>query len=138
MALVNIDRYPTPNQLRAFGKLLVVFAAVAGALLWWRTGRLDIATTIWLTGAALASVYWVAPALRRPIYVGWMWAVFPIGWTVSHVLILAIYYMVLTPIALCRRAAGHDQLQRRFDTAATTYWVRYTPQGDVRRYFKQF
>lgn len=138
MALVNLNRYPTPSQLRSFGMLLLVFVWVGGAVLWWRTGRFEMATNIWLPGAALASLYWLAPALRRPIYVGWMYATFPIGWTVSHVLLLAIYYLVVTPIALWRRAAGHDPLQRHFDCAASTYWVRYTPQGDVHRYFKQF
>lgn len=100
----------------------MIFVAVLGGLLWWRTGDVQTALTAWLTGTALTSIYWVIPIVRRPIHVGWMYAAFPIGWTVSHLLIALVYYLVLTPIGLLMRAAGYDPLQRRFDRTAATYW----------------
>ena len=53
-----------------------------------------------------------------------MCAAFPIGWVVSHALMAAIYYLVITPMAVAMRLLGRDPLDRRFDRDATTYWVR--------------
>jgi len=82
--------------------------------------------------------YYAAPALRRPIYLGWMYASYPIGWAVSHVLLAIIYFVVLTPVGLVVRVCGHDPMQRRFDRQAASYWIERQPGGDVKRYFRQF
>lgn len=136
--MLPVNRHPSPSELRWFGILLVIFTAVLGALVGWRTGSPAWRTVIWMVGGGLALVYVVVPAARRPIYVGWMYAAFPIGWTVSHLLMALIYFGVITPIGLVLRAVGHDALERRFDRSARSYWVRYTPQREPERYFKQF
>ena len=51
-------------------------------------------------------VYAAIPMSRKWIYLGWIYAAFPIGWTVSHLLLAAIYYLIVTPIALAVRLAG--------------------------------
>ena len=78
------------------------------------------------------------PASRKRIYVGWMFAVFPIGWVVSHLLLGVVYFLVLTPIGLTLRALGRDPLERRFDQSASSYWVRHDPATQVKRYLRQF
>ena len=50
-----------------------------------------------------------------------MFAVFPIGWVVSHLLLGVVYFLVLTPIGLTLRALGRDPLERRFDQSASSY-----------------
>ena len=72
--MLTVDRHPTPRQLRTFGLLLSVFVPVFGALIWWRTGRVETGTTIWVAGGAVTAIYWLAPPIRRPLYVGWMTA----------------------------------------------------------------
>jgi hypothetical protein len=136
--MLPINRHPTGRELRSFGILLVIFVALLGGLVLWRTDSATWARTIWIGGGLLALTYHLAPAARRPIYVGWMYAAFPIGWAISHLLMALIYYGVLTPIGWALRARGRDPLQRRFDRSARTYWVQYTPQRDIERYFKQF
>ena len=42
------------------------------------------------------------------MFLGWMYAAFPIGWTISHLLLLAVYYFVLTPVGLALRLTGRD------------------------------
>jgi hypothetical protein len=136
--MLSIDRYPEPRLLRSFGVLLAMFVPLFGAVVWWRTGRIETATTVWVAGGILTGVYWAVPPVRRWIYVGWMYAAFPIGWTVSHVLMAFIYYVVITPIGLIIRATGRDPLLRRFDRSASTYWVHHPPPGDITRYFRQY
>ena len=136
--MLPVNRNPNPSELKWFGILLAVFTAGVGALVAWRTGSFVWPTRIWIVFGTLALVFFAVPPARRPIYLGWNYAVFPIGWTVSHVLLGAIYFGVVTPVALVLRALGHDALDRKFDRSASTYWVRTTPQRDPERYFKQF
>ena len=67
-----------------------------------------------------------------------MCAAFPIGWTVSYLLLAAIFFLVLTPIGLVMRLFGRDPMLRALDRSAKTYWVPHNPGADPRRYFKQF
>ena len=50
--------------------------------------------------ARAVAAYAAIPALRRPIYLGWLHAVSPIGWTVSHLLLAAMYYLLIYAIGL--------------------------------------
>ena len=40
-----------------------------------------------------------------------------------------MFFLVITPIGLVMRLTGKDFLARRFDRAATSYWVRRDPPG---------
>jgi saxitoxin biosynthesis operon SxtJ-like protein len=136
--MLSIDHHPVSGQLRSFGMLLAIFVPIFGAIVWWRTGRLEHGLTIWIAGGVLTAIYWLVPPIRRPIFVGWMYAAFPIGWTVSHLLMAIIFYVVITPIGMVVRATGRDPLLRTFDRSARTYWVLHKPPGDLSRYFRQY
>ncbi len=136
--MLSIDRHPAQSQLRTFGILLAIFTPIAGALIWWRSGRLEYGAIAWAAAGLLTAAYWLAPASRRAIYVGWMYAAFPIGWTVSHVLMACIFYAVITPIGAVMRAAGYDPLSLGLDRSARTYWSPHPPRRDVGSYFKQY
>ena len=138
MALLEINRHPAAKELRWFGVLLAGFVVLAGALAYWQFEAPAAARIIWAAGAALAAVYAGVRPLRRWIYLGWLYAAFPIGWTVSHLLLAATYYLVLTPIGLLVRRTRGDPLERTQDRSAPTYWTERRPVRDVRRYFRQF
>ena len=87
-------------------------------------------------GVALVGLIW--PLAIRPIYVAWMVAVFPIGWTISHLCMAIVYYAVVTPIGLYRRLTTGDPLQRQFEREKTTYWIRREIPRKSTRYFRQF
>jgi hypothetical protein len=63
----------------------------------------------------------------------------PLAWTVSTLLLVLIYYVVLTPIAVASRLLGRDPLQRKFDRDAPSYWVkRDETLAESGSYFRQF
>jgi hypothetical protein len=137
--MMPVNRNPSASDLRWFGILFVVFAGLVGGMAAWRHRAIVTeAEVIWAVGVVVGLLYFAVPPLQRPLYVGWMYAVFPIGWTVSHALMAVIYYGVFTPIGFVLRSTGRDTLDKGFDRSARSYWVRYTPQRDVGRYFKQF
>ena len=138
MAVIEISTNPSRRDLLWFGLLLPVFFAIVGALVWRRTGSLAAGTAVWAVGGTVSALFALWPASRRRIYVGWMSAVYPIGWTVSHLLLGMVYFVVITPIGLALRILRRDPLERRFDGGATTYWVRHNPAGRIERYLRQF
>ena len=87
VAIIEINRDPAASDLKSFGRLLPVFGTLAALVLWWRTGG-------WTAPAVLAGTAWgvslVFAAVRpwqRPIYLGWVYATYPIGWTISHIVL---------------------------------------------------
>lgn len=138
MSLIELRTEASKKELAWFGLLLLAFLGIVGLVVWRATGALDAPRYIWGAGLALAAVYYAVPPLRRPLFAGWMYAAYPIGWVVSHVLLGAIYFGVLTPIGLLMRAAGYDPMERRFDRAASSYWVEREQSPDLSRYFRQW
>ncbi len=136
--MIEIDKNPSEKNLRWFGVLLALFCGVLGALIRWKFTAPNVALGLWCAGPLLALVYYAVPVIRKPMYVGWMYAVFPIGWVVSHLLMAIGFYLVFTPIGLILKICGRDPLYRGFDPQASSYWVKRPPAADPARYFKQF
>lgn len=138
MALLEINRNPSRRDLAWFGAVLLLFFVVIGGVAG-RALHSDLARhVLWGAGSVLALVYYAAPPLRRPMFVGWMYAAYPIGFVVSHVLLGLVYFGVVTPIGLLMRAVGHDPMARHFDRSSPTYWIARERVLDVKRYFRQF
>ncbi|NIL96737.1 MAG: hypothetical protein GTO62_06250, partial [Planctomycetales bacterium] len=96
------------------------------------------ASWLWAVSAVLIAIYYLIPPLRLPMYRGWLYAVMPIGWVISHLLLTGIYLLIITPIGLVMRLVGYDPMQRRFDRSAKTYWITRQPTEDLKQYFKQY
>ncbi|MHC5005668.1 MAG: SxtJ family membrane protein [Planctomycetota bacterium] len=135
--MFEIDRNPARRQLFWFGPGLAAVLSVLGLILWARFG-IDVARVVWIAAAALAVAWLVLPPLRRPFYIGWMYLTFPIAWTISHLLLAIVYYLVLTPLGLLRRLIGGDPMHRRLDDGTASYWVPHRPANNVKRYFRQY
>lgn len=138
MALLEINRNPSRRDLAWFGVVLLLFFIVMGGVLGRALASDAVRHGLWAVGGVLALVYYAVPIWRRPMFVGWMYAAYPVGLVVSHVLLGLVYFGVVTPIGLLMRAVGHDPMTRRFDRSAATYWVEREQVSDVKRYFRQF
>ncbi len=139
MAIVDVNRNPSRRQLNQFGLIwLAFFGAVAG-LLWHRLHSLPASGAVAALAVLVPAVGWAVPAFMRLVFVGMSYLAWPIGFVVSHVLLAAVYYLVLTPIGLAMRLFGHDPMRRRFDREAATYWLeRHAAERPARSYFRQF
>lgn len=133
--LLNRD---SPRSTQALGFLLPAVFGLAGVSVKAGVPAMTVAYVLWGGGVVLSLVVWADPASARRIYVGWMLAAQPIGWTISHIVLALVFYVVITPIGLVMRALGRDPMQRRFDRQATTYWQPRRPVTDVKQYFRQF
>jgi len=135
--MIEINKHPSRRDLLVFVAILPVFFALAGTFAW-RSGSSRAALALWGIGAAISLLAFAAPPVRRWLYLGWMYASYPIAWTVSHLILVVIYFLVATPIAFALRIAGRDPMQRKLDKAAASYWVARKPGRHSARYFRQF
>ena len=138
MALIELGREPSRRELNLFGAMLLVVAGVIGAIVYWRFDASRVAIAIWSVGGLLALLHLAFPVLRRSIYFGWMYVTYPIGWVISHAILAAVYYLVITPTGLILRATGWNPLQRGFDREAESYWIREDPHRKLEGYFRQY
>ncbi len=139
MALIDVNWSPDRKELRQFALLFLVFAEAAGTAIYFFKDWADwIAPTFWIAGVVVGLAGLLLPVLVRPVWVGMMAIALPIGLVVSTVMIVTIYYLVMTPIGWVMRLGGYDPLQRGFDRSAATHWIER--KGGVRPadYFKQY
>jgi hypothetical protein len=128
---------PSKTELRAFGALLAVFFGIVGGLALWQFESVAAARVLWAVGLGLGISYYLLPPIRLPLYLAWMRAVAPIGWAVSHLVLAAVFFLIITPIATAMRLFRRDKLERRFDESLETYWVEHDPGSDAARYLHQ-
>jgi hypothetical protein len=67
-----------------------------------------------------------------------MLVAFPIGWTVSRVLLAVLFYGLFTPLAVLFRLMRRDLLVLRRPEEQESYWVHKPVVTDMRRYTRAF
>ena len=126
----DVTKAPSPTLLRQFAGLwLTVFGGYAAWRLW--QGNDGMATMAIGAAAIVVGVAGlVAPASVRLIYSGWMIVAFPIGWTISKLMLGTVFFIVFTAVGMFFRLTGRDALRMRRGRH-DTYWIpKDTPTSD--------
>jgi hypothetical protein len=133
----DIPSTPSSRTLRQFAGLWIVFFAGFAAWQWFRHERLILALVFLGLALTIGPLGLWKPGAIRPIFVGWMCLVFPIGWVVSHVMLACVFYGLFAPIGLLFRLIGRDALSLRPQPDRESYWTPKPAPGGVRSYFRQ-
>ena len=114
---------PDKKELRNFG---FIMAGVIGGLFgltlpWlfegaWPIWPWPIASLFLLLGIA-------APERLRPVFEGWMRLGYLIGRVTTPLILGLIFFLIITPIGLFRRAISNDTMCRRIDPSRNTYKI---------------
>ena len=126
----------TNTTLRQFAAVWIVFLGGLSCLEAYGHGRWTLAYILVGLAITVGGLGLARPRIIRPLFVGLMKASFPIGWVVSKVLLVTMYYVVFTPVALLFKLIGRDALARRWQASQETYW-RPKPVRDIGSYFRQ-
>tara|TARA_Y100000814_G_scaffold279221_2_gene241654 strand:+ start:233 stop:643 length:411 start_codon:yes stop_codon:yes gene_type:complete len=135
--MISLKHTFSRRELLWFGPLFAAFAGLIAVLAWWKFEAPQVAKWSGIFAASTIVVYYLAPPLRRPIYIAWLGAVFPVGWIISHILLGIVFYLVVFPIGMLLRLFRYDALQRRFSPASRSYWIERDPRKDPATYFRQ-
>ncbi|WP_165223248.1 SxtJ family membrane protein [Aquisphaera insulae] len=134
----DIQFRPDARTLRQFAGLWLVCFGGLAAWEGFGRGHTTAATALGILALAVGVPGLLRPQVLRPIYVGWMVLAFPIGWTISQIILAVMYYGLFTPIGLIFRLIGRDSLHRARRPGQATYWAPKATPTDPRRYLKQF
>jgi hypothetical protein len=134
----DIQFDPPRKTLRQFAGLWLV--SFGGMALWQGLvrERAGLASVLAVLALTIGPLGLARPDWMRRIYVGWMILAFPIGWTVSQVMLAVIFFGLFTPIGFLFRLLGRDPLHRIRRPELESYWAPKLTPTDLRRYFKQF
>ncbi|HWB01164.1 MAG TPA: SxtJ family membrane protein [Pirellulales bacterium] len=137
MRFSDIDFHPSDRTLRQFAGLSIVFFAAMACWQGWAHGRTTLAAVLAVAAVVVGPLGLMRPQAVRPIFVGWMLLVLPIGWLVSHAILAFLFFGLFTPIAWVFKLMGRDALALRRRTA-DSYWQPKLAVSDRRRYFRQY
>ena len=134
MTLFVTELNPDDRRLRQFAVLLALLLTVLAIVL---TGN-SAAITLAIVMALMLLVVGFADVskLRIP-YRCWMIVTAPLRWFTGEVVLLIVYFVVITPMALMLRVVHRDALQLRPQPDTETYWTPRSPSRDVRQYYRQ-
>ncbi len=128
---------PTREMLRQFsGAWLIAFAGLAGhrALVRHQPGAALVLGAV----ALLGLIGLARPALVRWVFIGAAVLTFPIGWVISQLVLLLMFLLVITPVALLLRLRGRDVLQLKRPPDKASLWKQRPERTEPSRYLKQY
>jgi hypothetical protein len=126
-----------PRDLRKFGITMGITFAVLGGLLVWR-GHWQPKYFFWIAGAFMV-LGLAVPVVLRPVQRAWMAFAIVLGWVMTRVILVVLFYVGITPIALIARLVGKRFLDLGFEPARASYWItRPAPDRGKEGYKSQF
>jgi hypothetical protein len=124
----------TDAQVRRSALVVAAALSLIAAVRLWRGGTPWILAAVAMVLALLAVVM---PRVLQAPYRIWMAAASALGFIVSRAMLLLVFALVVTPIALVARLLGKRFLELRPDPAAPTYWLP-RPQDAPSRYDRMY
>jgi hypothetical protein len=138
MKWTDLTLHPTNRTLRQFALAWLVFLAGAGVHQWLARGHAQAGLILAALGVGVGLPGLARPALVRWLFVAAMVAAFPIGWVVSQVVLVVMFFGVITPVAAVLRLLGRDPLRRKPAPGSGSFWLPKATAQDVRSYFRQY
>lgn len=137
MSLLRLNTRPSRRHLIQFGIAWAVFFLLAALFAAWRSASVPP----WpIVALALIPplIGWIFPGFLRVLFIALSAVTFPIGFVVSHLVLAALYYLVLSPIGLILRVLKPSLFPKRPDSSLPTYWHSRTGARKPGDYFKPY
>jgi hypothetical protein len=134
----DVDFHPKTKTLRQFAGLWLLFFGGFAFQQAFLRGHVTAGIILAIVAVSIGTMGLAAPSFIRPIFVTWMVLAFPIGWTVSRIILGVMFYGIFTPVALIFRMMGRDSLGLARPTGRETYWTPKPAPDNIRGYFRQF
>lgn len=123
--------------LRSFGLMSGAIVAILFGLFFpWVLGR-EWPQWPWFIAAPLCVLALVYPPWLRPIYHVWMRFGMLASRVTTPIILCAVFFLVISPVALLRRMLGQDPMQRDFEPGEKSYRIP-TPKKSLEKLERPF
>ena len=124
--MIIINWSPSPREMRQWAVLLAAALGLVGSLFYFLEwgifrGGEGLAKFLWGFGAFAFLTGVTGSKAGLPAYLLWMGFVYAVSWTIGHLALAAVYFLVVTPLAAVARVIGRDRLQIK-PASRTSYW----------------
>ena len=109
-------------NLKKFGRTMAFCLLAIGLVLLLR--RKSLFMVLWAIGLIFFILAQARAVSLQPIYKIWMGLAFCLGWINTRIILLLVYYLVVTPIALMMRLFRKDLLSLKLEKDAESYWLK--------------
>ena len=125
------------NNLKKFGRSMCLCLLAIGLILFLK--HRPVFKVWWFLGFLFLLSAQMHPAALKPIYKIWMILAFCLGWINTRLILLVVFYLLVTPIGLLARLFRKDFLDIKFNKDARSYWQKREPgAGSKDRYERIF
>lgn len=136
--MLSINWSPPTKQLKSFAALwFPLFFLFLGTILAINLNAWSETKIVWAFCFGISFLGYFLPSLIRPLFVGLLVITFPIGWIVSHLFLLLIFYLVITPLGFVMKIKKHDPLNLKMPKEPSM-WKEIEAIKDPSRYLKQY
>lgn len=108
------------SDLKKFGNLMGIILIVIAIIL--IMGKSYYYPYFAIAGLALIVFAYMFPIVLKPFQKAWMSLAVLLGWISTRLILSALYYLVITPIAIIAKAAGKKFLDTKLDRQRVSYW----------------
>ena len=92
-----------------------------------------------VSGLLLIIMGLISPVILKPLNKVWMGLAIILGWLSSRIILIVIFYLVLTPISLIAKISGKKFLDLKYKSEKDSYWIkREIIKPDRSSYEKQY
>ena len=124
------------KDLKNFGFIIGIILLLCGLFLLYK--RIDYFVYVVSAGLIFLSLGLTAPRILKPIYKLWMTFAVIIGWIVTRLILIVLFYSVITGIAILTRIIGKDFLNLKINNKKS-YWNNRDSVHELNQdYEKQF
>jgi hypothetical protein len=125
------------KQIRKFGFIAFMFFGLLCGFGIWKEKLLP--TYLFGFLALLGLGFITVPGPLRPAYIAWLRFAHLIGSVITNIILVLIYYLVITPSGLIKRLVGGKPLPVKPDKNIASYWVTRTePAQPSERFLKRY
>jgi hypothetical protein len=124
------------KSLRKFGITMAVALGVIALIVFLRHTHSPVLLGLIAAGFFIAGV--CAPVILKPAYIVWMKFGFVLGGINTRLILMALFYCVITPIGLITRLMGKDLLDKKLTPSRSSYWHMVEKKIVKEDYERQF
>lgn len=122
------------KSIKEFGIVIAIFALLVGTFFYYKKDDPIMFKWMAISGLIFLAISFIFPFLLSPLYRVWMSIAFVLGGIISRIILVFLFFFVLTPIGFLLKIIRKDLLNQKFDpTSQNSYWIK----KDLSNYSKE-